>query len=104
MDVLLNMFFVYNAIIHSSIVLVNFGIILKEIALEFERLANLQEGEETFGLGPRLLYSSSLKIFHIMDPFELIPRMFKFLAGSSLDSVLTIAIGAPYLSFVKYFY
>ena len=100
----MNMFFVYNAIIHSSIVVVNIGIIFKEIALEFVRLANEQKDEESFGLGPRLMYSSSLRIFHIMDPFEIVPRIFRFFAGFSLDSVLSRAIGGPYLSLIKLFY
>jgi hypothetical protein len=34
-DILLNMFFIYNCILHSSIVIINMGIIFKEISLEF---------------------------------------------------------------------
>jgi len=34
-DILLNMFFIYNCILHSSIVVINIGIIFKEISIEF---------------------------------------------------------------------
>ena len=37
-DIPLNMFFMYNTIMHSSIVIVNGGIILKEIEMEFYQL------------------------------------------------------------------
>jgi hypothetical protein len=35
LDMLMNMFFIYNSILHSGIVIVNFVIIFKEIELEF---------------------------------------------------------------------
>jgi len=34
-DILLNMFFIYNAIIHSSIAVINIAILLDEIKIEF---------------------------------------------------------------------
>ena len=34
-DILLNMFFIYNCILHSSIIVINIGIIFKEISIEF---------------------------------------------------------------------
>lgn len=37
-DILLNMFFMYNTIMHSSIVIVNGGIIIKEIEMQFYQL------------------------------------------------------------------
>jgi len=38
-DILLNMFFMYNTIMHCSIVPINFGIIAKEIEMEFYEIA-----------------------------------------------------------------
>tara|TARA_B110000285_G_C15051562_1_gene577274 strand:+ start:754 stop:966 length:213 start_codon:yes stop_codon:yes gene_type:complete len=35
LDMLMNMFFIYNSILHSGIVIVNFVIIFKEIELQF---------------------------------------------------------------------
>ena len=34
-DILLNMFFIYSCILHSSIVVINIGILLKEFDIEF---------------------------------------------------------------------
>ena len=38
LDILLDMFFLYNTLLHFSIVPLNFGIILKEVEMEFYEL------------------------------------------------------------------
>jgi hypothetical protein len=43
-DVLLNMFFIYNCILHSSIVVINIGIILKEFSLEIFEMQKVGGG------------------------------------------------------------
>ena len=103
LDILLNMFFVYNAIIHSSIVIINSGIIFKEISLEFFKLAYSRPGE-SFGLGFLMLWESTTKIFHIIDPLELIPRMFKFLIGKTIYYVLAYYLGGPFIWAMSWIY
>ena len=44
LDVLLNMFFIYNCILHSSIVAINIGIIAKEFSIEFFELFKVSGG------------------------------------------------------------
>lgn len=46
-DILLNMFFMYNTIMHCSIVPINFGIIAKEIEMEFFEIASHAGGKES---------------------------------------------------------
>lgn len=43
-DILLNMFFIYNCILHSSIVVLNIGIIAKEISIQFFELFKVSGG------------------------------------------------------------
>ena len=45
-DVLLNIFFIYNTILHSGIVIVNFYIIFKEFELEFYELEDYEGTEK----------------------------------------------------------
>lgn len=71
-DILLNMFFMYNTIIHSSIVIINAGIIIKEIEMQFYQLVkggtdsqynlSFTKAEEKFNkqlwfLNPYLIFS-----------------------------------------------
>ena len=98
------MFFIYNAVVHSSIVVVNIGIIFKEISLEFVRLANSRPEDSGFGLGPIMLWNSTKKIFHIMDPLELFPRAFKFIAGKSFYYALGVVFGSPFITLMSYIY
>lgn len=43
-DILLNMFFLYNTINHATIALVNIGIIVKEIEMQFYQISQGREG------------------------------------------------------------
>ena len=45
-DILLNMFFLYNTIIHAPMALINIGIIIKEIELQFYQISRGTEGSD----------------------------------------------------------
>ena len=47
LDLLLDLFFLYNTILHFSIVPLNFGIILKEIEMEFYEVMQRVGGHES---------------------------------------------------------
>lgn len=86
MDILLNMFFMYNTIMHCSIVPINAGIILKEIEMEFYEIAHgakesdynlsFKEAESDFGekmwfLNPILVFDRLFYAFFKWHPKDI---------------------------------
>jgi hypothetical protein len=70
-DILVNMFFMYNTIMHSSIVPLNFGIILKEIEMQFFEVAQHIGGKES---DYNLTFANAKKSFYddlwFLDPLR----------------------------------
>ena len=84
-DVLLNMFFIYNCILHSSIVVINFGIILKEFNLEFYEMFKMQEGAGSdYNLAFNRVIEDFEEEYWYMDPVKLIKYSWQFLFGESI--------------------
>jgi hypothetical protein len=85
LDVLLNMFFIYNCILHASIVVINIGIIFKEISLEFFEMFKVGGGA---GSDYNLSFARVIDDFEEeiwwADPIKLFKHSFQFLAGASL--------------------
>jgi len=84
-DVLLNMFFIYNCILHSSIVLINAGIIVKEISLEFFEMFKVSGGA---GSDYNLSFARVIEDFEEemwwADPVKLFKKGFSFIMGDTL--------------------
>jgi hypothetical protein len=84
-DILLNMFFIYNCILHSSIVVINLGILFKEFTIEFFEMFKVGGGA---GSDYNLSFARVIDDFEEemwwADPISLFKTTFQFWAGSSL--------------------
>jgi hypothetical protein len=80
LDMLMNMFFIYNSILHSGIVIVNFVIIFKEIELEFYQLVYGNMSAE-YALSVDLAYESLKEDTEVLNPLNLIDRIYFFFTG-----------------------
>jgi hypothetical protein len=83
-DILLNMFFIYNCILHSSIVVINLGIIFKEFNVEFYEMFS-EHGEE--GSDYNLAFNRVVKDIEddmwFLDPVRLFKGIFELFAGET---------------------
>ena len=79
LDMLMNMFFVYNSILHSGIVLVNFGIIFKEIELLFYELAD-DKGRRNYSLSIELA-AESLGDLWWLNPLAVFDTVYYYFIG-----------------------
>lgn len=85
LDILLNIFFIYNAIMHSGIVVTNFFIIFKEFELEFYEL-EAYEGSTKEGLSWNLAREAFWEDVWFLDPFRVFDRLFfAFMGWHPLD-------------------
>jgi hypothetical protein len=84
-DVLLNMFFIYNCILHSSIVVINLGIIFKEFNIEFYEMFT-EHGEEgsDYNLALNRVVSDIENDMWFLDPVSLFKATFEFFAGETV--------------------
>jgi len=80
LDMLMNMFFIYNSILHSGIVIVNFVIIFKEIELEFYQLVKGSMTEE-YALSWDLAYESATDDFWMLNPVTWYDNLYFFIFG-----------------------
>ena len=74
LDMLMNMFFIYNSILHSGIVIVNTVIILKEIELEFYQLVKGNMSAK-YALSIDLAYESLTTDLWFMNPLSIYDRI-----------------------------
>ena len=87
LDMLMNMFFIYNSILHSGIVIVNFVIIFKEIELEFYQLVKGSMTEE-YALTWDLAYESATDDFWMLNPLTWFDKLYFQNTGShSIDLI-----------------
>ena len=76
LDMIMNMFLIYNAVLHSSIIIINTAIILKEIELVFLQLAkstgDVIEGYtlKRYDLSLREMYPAFWEYFNVYQDFE----------------------------------
>ena len=88
-DILLNMFFIYNCILHSSIVVINLGIMGKELSLEFFEMFKVGGGA---GSDYNLSFARVIEDFEEemwwADPIKLFKYGWQFFAGESLTEVI----------------
>jgi len=84
-DVLLNMFFIYNCILHSSIVVINIGIILEEFKIEwFEMFQEHGELGSDYNLAlNRVLFDIENDMW-FLDPISLFKYCFEFIFGETV--------------------
>ena len=75
MDILLNIFFIYNSIMHAGIVLINFFIIFKEFEMELYNLEDY-EGTEPESLSWNLARNAFWEDVWFLDPFRVFDRVF----------------------------
>lgn len=81
LDMLMNMFFIYNSILHSGIVIVNFVIIFKEIELEFYQLVKGSMSED-YALSVDLAYESLDEDLWFFNPYLIFDRIYFFFTGA----------------------
>lgn len=75
-DILLDFFFIYNSILHASIVVTNFGIIFKEIELQFfEIVQHLGSKESTYHLTWQEANRSVNEDLWFLNPFTVFGRL-----------------------------
>jgi hypothetical protein len=75
LDILLNMFFIYHCILHSSIVVINMGIIFKEISIEFFEMYKVSGGAGSdYNLNMARIIEDFEEEMWYMDPV----RLFKY--------------------------
>jgi len=74
LDMLMNMFFIYNSILHSGIVIVNTVIILKEIELQFYQLVKGNMSAK-YALSIDLAYESLTTDLWFMNPLAIYDRV-----------------------------
>jgi hypothetical protein len=79
-DILMNIFFIYNAIMHCGIVVTNFFIIFKEFELEFYEL-EAYEGTTREALSWNLAREAFWEDVWFLDPFRVFDRLFYAFAG-----------------------
>jgi hypothetical protein len=80
LDMLMNMFFIYNSILHSGIVIVNFVIIFKEIELEFYQMLHNDLRDE-YRLTFDLAYESLKTDTEFINPVNVFDRIFFYFTG-----------------------
>ena len=80
LDMLMNMFFIYNSILHSGIVIVNFVIIFKEIELEFYQMVYGSLNHE-YALSVDLAYESLKNDTESINPINIGDRIFFYFTG-----------------------
>jgi len=80
LDMLMNMFFIYNSILHSGIVIVNFVIIFKELEISFYQLVKGNMDEE-YALSVDLAYQSLTEDLWMFNPLMVFDRIYFYFAG-----------------------
>jgi len=81
----LNMFFIYNCILHSSIVVINMGIIAKEISIEFFEMFKMSGGAGSdYNLNVARIVEDFEEEMWWADPVKLFKRAFQFVMGDSV--------------------
>jgi hypothetical protein len=86
LDMLMNMFFIYNSILHSGIVLVNAGIIAKETALQFYELAP-GRGRRDYALSLALAVES-VGDWWFLNPLAVFDKIYFYFSGyHSIDII-----------------
>jgi hypothetical protein len=84
-DVLLNMFFIYNCILHSSIVVINLGIIFKEMEVEFfEMFTNHGDEGSDYNLAVNRVLKDIEEEMWYLDPIAVIKALFAFFLGETI--------------------
>jgi len=87
LDMLMNMFFIYNSILHSGIVIVNNVIIFKEIELEFYQLVKGSMSED-YALSVDLAYESLNEDLWLLNPVLVFDVIFFYFTGyHSIDLI-----------------
>jgi hypothetical protein len=81
----MNMFFIYNSILHSGIVLVNAGIVVKEIELQFYELAGERRRDYALSLDLALESIGDLWFLNPLLVFDMI--YFYFVGYHSIDII-----------------
>lgn len=85
LDILLNMFFIYNCILHSSIVVINMGIIFKEISIEFFELYKVKGGAGSdYNLNFARIVEDFEEEMWYMDPIRIFKYGFQFIMGDTV--------------------
>ena len=74
LDMLMNMFFIYNSILHSGIVLINAGIILKEQELLIYDLVS-DNKRRNYALGVDLMFESFNDLW-FLNPLEVFNKVY----------------------------
>lgn len=91
MDILLNMFFIYTCILHSSIVVINIAIIFKEISIEFFELYKVSGGAGSdYNLNMARIVEDFEEEMWYMDPVRIFKYTFSFIFGDNLTDEIRI--------------
>lgn len=84
-DILLNMYFIYSCIIHSSIVIINIGIILKEFDIEFFEMFKENGGAGSdYNLAVNRIVQDLEEELWWYDPIKLFKAIFELLFGETV--------------------
>ena len=87
LDMLMNMFFIYNSILHSGIVIVNFVIIFKELELEFYQMIKGSMTDD-YALSWDLAYKSLTEDLWMFNPLTVFDKVNFYLTGyHSIDLI-----------------
>ena len=87
-DILLNMFFMYNTVVHASIVLINDGIILKEIEMQFYQLVKGGPDSE-YNLSFERAEGKMKKKMWFLNPFLIFSRAWYAIFKWHLEDIWT---------------
>lgn len=86
LDMLMNMFFIYNSILHSGIVLVNIGIVFKEIEMQFFKLVT-NDKRRNYSLGWNMAFESMDDLW-LLNPLNIFDKIyFYFIGYHSIDII-----------------
>lgn len=84
-DILLNMFFIYSCILHSSIVVINIGIILKEFDIEFFEMFKENAGTGSdYNLSVNRVVEDLEEELWWENPVKLFKALFEFILGETV--------------------
>ena len=91
LDILLDMFFLYNTILHASIIPLNFGIIFKEIEMEFFELMQRAGGHESaYNLSFEKAKEGLSKSIWFLSPISLTERIWKKVFKYDINNIWTL--------------
>ena len=88
MDIILDFFFMYNTILHSTVALVNIGIIVKEIELEFFEVFTIAGGHGSdYNMSMDFAKKALYDDVWFLDPTRVISYLWFLIFGWHLSDI-----------------